>query len=254
MLDNAKREILKHKELYATILVVVLIIISGLVGYKKGYRFQNNFLIGKVGTLSITIPTIQTNIFIDQNRKITTMSDNQTVSIPLSPRSHSVIVSHDGYFPWKKNFAMPSGGNIVLSPIFVTQNATGQIILKNDPEFWEIRSRIIRDILPTKENPRFSTDNFGAMWIEDNAVIVKVQEKMFTVIQPDTVIKNLYFYKDRSDTVVFSTNNSIYVIEVNKEGTQNFIPIYKGKNPYFIARDIGFIYVLDGETLMQVII
>ena len=75
-----------------------------------------------------------------------------------------------------------------------------------------------------------------------------------TVIQPDTIIRNVDFYKDRSDAVIFSTADTVYVIEINIEGIQNFMPIYKGKNPYFIKNDSNSIYVEDGNSLLQVAI
>ena len=90
--------------------------------------------------------------------------------------------------------------------------------------------------------------------IEDNAIITKIGDMIQTVIQPDTIIRNVDFYKDRSDSVLFSMNGSIYVIEIDKQGTQNFIPVFAGKSPAFVKYDVNSIYVLDGDTLMQVAI
>lgn len=252
--NNAKTYLKNNKRLYIALTVVIFIILCGGIGFRLGYRFESNFMIGKIGVVSMEIPFSQTNIFIDQSQKITTSKENENVKFSLSPGNHSVISSHNGYFPWKKDFSMPSGGNLTLSPIFISQNASGLIITKSDSEYWKIKNLIIKDSLPTKDLPRFSTDSFATTWMEDNAIFAKINGKIYKVIQPDTVIKNLYFYKDRSDSVIFSTNNAIYMIEIDKTGTQNFIPIYKGQNPYFIKGDSNYIYVLDGDTLMQVLI
>ena len=254
MEDNVKTKIQENKFLYGAIVLVIFIIILTIFGFKKGYRFQENFMVGKVGVVSLEIPLAQTNIFIDDTKKVTTSKEGELVEISLSPREHTVIVSRDGYFPWKKDFVMESGGNIKFSPVFVSSSPSGTIITKSDPEFWKIINKIITDILPTKEAPRISKDGSVKLWIEDNAVIVEVASTTTTVIQPDPVIRNLYFYKDRSDVVIFSVSSAIYAIEVNKEGTQNFLPIYKGINPSFIEDNLNNIYVLDGETLMQVVI
>ncbi|MCX6702131.1 MAG: hypothetical protein NTX96_02990 [Candidatus Zambryskibacteria bacterium] len=262
MEDNVKTHIKENEFLYTTIILAVLIIVLIIFGYKKGYRFQENFMIGKLGSLSLVIAMPQTNIFIDENKKIVTSQENEIVKFSLSPREHTIIISRDGYFPWKKDFLMQSEGNINFSPVFVSSNPSGSIITKNDPEFWKIRNKIIIDPLPTKNTPRISKDGLVKLWIDGNAVKVEIASNMGsttppqikTVIQPDSAIRNLYFYKDRSDVIVFSINNSIYAIEVDKEGTQNFLPIYKGTAPSFIEGDSNYIYVLDGETLMQVII
>jgi len=46
--------------------------------------------------------------------------------------------------------------------------------------------------------------------------------------------------------------NGVYVIEIDKEGTQNFLPIYKGQKPNFVIVDQNSIYVEDINILMQV--
>jgi hypothetical protein len=53
---------------------------------------------------------------------------------------------------------------------------------------------------------------------------------------------------------MFSVDNAVYAIDVDKEGTQNFLPVYKGTSPSFIEATSSYIYVLDGDTLMQVVI
>ena len=92
------------------------------------------------------------------------------------------------------------------------------------------------------------------MWVEDNAVVTQSGDKTNRVIQPDTVVKNVDFYKNRNDVVIFSLSNSIFVIEANNEGGQNFMPIYQGKDPSFLKASDDSIYVYDGDTLMQVVI
>ena len=254
MEDNVKNQMWQNKFLYASIIVVILIISLIIFGYKKGYRFQENFMIGKLGALSLQIPFSQTNIYIDENKKIVTTEKDEVVELSISPRNHTVMISRDGYYPWKKDISVESEQIIKLFPIFVSKNPSGEIISKEDPEFWQIRNKIIYDVLPTKNTPHLSTDQSTKMWIEDNAVMVQVASTTKTVIQPDPIIRNVYFYKDRSDVLILSVSNGVYAIEVNKEGTQNFLPIYKGVYPSFIEGDLNYIYVLDNGVLMQVII
>ncbi len=254
MEDIAKESKIKKVMVYIWTSIAIFIIASTFIGYKLGYRLKDNLSIGKIGHLNMTIPMPLTSIYIDNSEKIQTKSDNEKISIALSPKTHSVIVARDGYFPWTKSFTVPSNKIINLSPIFVSQNASGQIITQKDPEYWELRSSIIRSILPAKKYPILSSDKKTSLWVEDNAVFVQTGSTTTKVIEPDTVVRNVSFYKDRSDAIIFTTSNSVFVIETDSTGAQNFMPIYRGTQPNFISNNPNFIYVLDGDLLMQVVI
>ena len=232
---------------------VIIMIVLG-IGYKLGYRIQNNFMIGRLGTLTMTLPLQNTSVFVDNNAKISTTKDNETVNISLSPRKHNIIVSKESYFPWTKNVTMPSNGKINLSPIFVSQNATGQIINQNDPEYWKIKNLIDTNELPTKDSPLISFDKSVKVWVENNTVVADINGNLKTIIKPDTIIRNLSFYKNRSDALIFSTSDSVYMIETDTNNIQNFMPIYGGQSPRFVESDSDYIYVEDGQVLMQVMI
>ncbi len=254
-MDNiAKDSFIVKNVKYIWILLIIVAIFSSIILYFLGYRFKDNYTLGKSGTLTIDIPLPLTSVFIDNSDKIVTSKDNETISLTLSPKTHSVIVSREGYFPWTKDFVIPSKGNVALHPIFISQNATGQIITTKDPEYWSLRSKIIRDRVPNIKSPILSEDKSTSLWTDDNAIMIKNQNGTAKVIQPDDAINNVSFYKNRNDAVIFSIGNTIYAIETDTSSQQNFMPIYRGTNPLFIKTEPTFIYVLDGETLMQVII
>ncbi|OHA93570.1 MAG: hypothetical protein A3H52_00740 [Candidatus Zambryskibacteria bacterium RIFCSPLOWO2_02_FULL_39_26] len=254
MPENAKVHILENKKWYGLVTVVLVLLIVSISLYEMGYRFKGDLTLGKLGQLSMSISLPLTSIFIDQSEKITTTKDNETITLPFSPTKHSVIISHDGYFPWKKDFVIESNKTLNLFPIFVSQNATGEIITKNDPDYLRIRNGLVTVPSPDKLTPLFSVDKSASIWLEDNAVMAKIGDKIINVIQPDTIVRNLSFYKDRSDVVMFSTLGSVFVIEIDEKGNQNFMPVYRGQKPLFMKTDSSFIYVLDGEVLMQVVI
>jgi hypothetical protein len=111
--------------------------------------------------------------------------------------------------------------------------------------------------LPTKEKPLASKDGKKLLWIEDNTILVADADATNSakiVIQPDTIVKNAAFYEDRDDVVLFSSSSAVYAIDADKTGGQNFVPVYAGESPDFISGGEGFIYVLDGSNLMEVII
>src|SRR3989344_6259638 len=181
----------KNTKKWAWLGVATAVTLLVLIGYSQGYRFQNNFTIGKLGILSVNLPLSETLIYVDETEKVKTTKDNERVEIKLSPRTHSIITSRIGYYPWTKQFIVPSGGNITLSPIFVSVNATGMIITDKDSEYWKIRDMLEKNQLPAKNSPLESSDKKVIIWADDNAIIAKVGSTTSTIVQPDTVIRNV---------------------------------------------------------------
>ena len=239
---------------YIGVGIIITIFLVGLIGYGLGYRLQKNFTLTKVGVLQMTIPLKDTSIFIDVSKKITTTEENEIVKIKLYPETHEIIVSRDLYYPWKKKFVMQSGKSIAISPIFVSSNPAGFIIGNENPEYFKIRNLISKNVLPTKNIPLISKDFDTTVWVEDNTLKAKVGENEISVIKPVKPIRNIDFYKDRTDTFIFSSDMGVYIIDIGEEGNQNFMPVYKGVKPSFVKNDMNSIYVEDGNNLMQVAI
>ena len=254
-MDNiAKEKNFGEKLKLIWIAIIIFIFVGGLTAYFFGYRFTKNLSIAKSGYLTIKAPLSNTFVYIDNNEKIQTQKDNEEIKVMLSPEVHTIIVGRDRYFPWTKSLEVEPDKEIKINPLYVSENASGQMITKNDPEYWKIRNQITSNKLPTEKTPIISPDNKYSLYVADNTVIAKVGTTTMNVIKPETPIKNVSFYKDRSDAVVFSTGNGVFVIEIDTNSYQNFMPIYKGTKPFFIKNDANSIYILDGEALMQVVI
>jgi hypothetical protein len=254
-MDNiAKEKNFGNKLKLIWIAIIIFVFIGALTAYFFGYRFTKNLSVAKSGYLIIEAPLSNTFVYIDNKEKIQTQKDNEKIRIMLSPETHSVIVGRDRYFPWTKILEIEPNKEIKINPLYVSENASGQMITKNDPEYWKIRNQITNNRLPTEKTPIISPDNKYNLYVSNNSVIAKVGTTTINVIKPETPIKNVSFYKDRSDAVVFSTANGVFVIEIDTSSYQNFMPIYKGTNPVFIKNDSNSIYILDGEALMQVVI
>jgi hypothetical protein len=250
MNDNVKT----IKKSYIFLAVAGFILIIFIVLYSLGFRFAGGLKIGKVGKVSITAPLINTSVYVDKSTKLTTKKDNETLTLKLSPKKHSIIVSRESYYPWKKDFEVKSGSVTKIEPLYVSQNPSGSMIGTLDPEYWSIVNSIRGNKMPTTEKPKVSSDGKVSVWVNDGTIFAKTGDKEIEVTNISTEVKNVDFYKNRSDAIIFSTTIGVYVIEIDATGGQNFMPIYKGQNPYFIANDPNYIYVQDGNTLMQVII
>jgi hypothetical protein len=238
---------------YLTILAIIIIILGAF--YFLGYRV-GTFGIGKQGHIEMTVPFANTDIFADEEKKLTTSDENEKVSIALTPTEHQIIVSRGGYLPWAKKVRISQGERISLIPLFVTSNATGEIITNRDPNYSSIKNAVTRASLPTKENPRLSTDTSTEMWVEANTILIQRGGQTTTVIAPEPVITAAEFYKDRPDVLIFSAGTTIFAIETdaNPENIQNLLPIFTGQTPKFTINDNNSIYVLDGTLLMAVVI
>ncbi len=235
-------------------IAILIILFAGGTLYSLGYRFTDHYTLGRLGTISLVVPLQNTSVFIDASQKITTTKDNEEVKIRVSPKTHLVIVSRPGYFPWAKKVTVPSGKKVVLRPIFITQTTTGQIITVNDPEYYKIKKQVETHLLPTKEKPDISSSGDTKLWYENGTVLAETKTGVKTVLTTDKEVRSVTFFKNRDDAVLVSVGESVFVVEVDSEDTQNILPVYKGQNPMFIQTDPNYIYIVDGNNLMSVVI
>jgi hypothetical protein len=71
------------------------------------------------------------------------------------------------------------------------------------------------------------------------------------ILDGETPIKNIAFWKNRNDVVVMSAGTGIYVFEIDGRGIRNFAPIYEGTDPTFHTASDGTIYIYDQNTLLK---
>jgi hypothetical protein len=250
MNDNVKNK----KIYYFAGGLLALLLLSATVLFSLGYRVTENFSIAKNGYMTINIPLPNTTVIINETKKIITSKDNEIIKVSLPQKAHSLIIHHESFYPWIKEIKVSSNKVTEVSPIFVYQSPSGSIITKNDSEYWKIVNNINKNFLPRNNSPKKSVDGSVSIWVEENKILAKIGEEIIEVVKPEETILNLDFYKNRNDSVLFSAGNGVYVIEINKEGTQNFMPIYKGQKPSFYIDNDNYVFIQDSQNLMQVII
>lgn len=257
----------KHPYLLGISIVSIVVII----GFALGYRIQPNIRIAKDGILEMTLPLKGTVVYSDDKKLTTTSADNQTVIIPLSVKTHDIIIGREGYFPWMAQATIQPETKTILHPIFVTQNTTGQIITQKDPQYWKLRTDITNTKLPTEEKPKEL--NGVLLWIKDNTIYIEERRKddgelrgepttvetriVKKIITPKDTVRSLDFYKDRTDVIIFASDVGVYAMDAVENASDkvvNFFPLYKGIKPIFQKTEHSFLYVLDGENLMMVVI
>jgi len=241
----------KHPYFLTALFIAIVVIIM----LALGFRLQPNMTVSKNGTLEVTFPLASTTLYVDNKKVNTAGNAGEVITKSLSVKTHSVIVARAGYLPWAKDIAIRPNETTVIKPIFVTQNATGQIVTKNDKDYWTLRNQIQSTVLPTETNPKIQ--NGIALWLAGNTVYVKENDSIKTIITPLDTIRSLDFYKDRTDVIVFASDSGVYALEAISDAANNkanFFPVYTGTKPIFLKTDPTFLYVLDGENLLQVVI
>lgn len=78
-------------------------------------------------------------------------------------------------------------------------------------------------------------------------------QEIVAIFNSSALVKSLDFYPGRDDVAVIAVENGIFAIEIDQRKIQNFQPIYKGVDPYFIVDGNSF-YVKDKDTIIKIII
>lgn len=250
--------------------LILAALIGLFVAYWQGYRLSRTG-IAYPGSVTLEVPRTGSQIFVDEKKIQVTATTSESVSIgSLSAGKHTLLVGRDGYWPWQKTVRIPSKGVVEAYPFNVPQNTSGVVITDNDPEYWKFVSAIRAEAVPTAEAKRISTDKSVAAWVDEGGIhaawLLGANRTPYffcpegectdvlNVYHPkdDAVIRSLDFYPGRADVLIIAMDNGVYALDIDKTGTQNFQPIYKGSAPSFILSDSGALLIEDGGHLFEV--
>lgn len=267
--------------------VCFLVALVALSFYAFGFRLTGNFEPVKVGSIEILSNEGEIQIFFDNRDKKVTFQNGAYRIKKVAPGFHSVLISKEGFWPWVKTVAVAADTNRVLSAfIFKMDGLQTKPVPVGEVLYKEALKNIAQNKAP-KVRPWSRTfnneDSFGA-WLDESVPDRKFSKDKSTVLftenntiyvgwvsetepvpsyfceenpcklkMPVTVseepIKSIDFYKERRDVIIFAAGESIYAIEVDREGTQNFQPLYKGVDPYFYQTEEGVLYIKDGNSI-----
>lgn len=79
----------------------------------------------------------------------------------------------------------------------------------------------------------------------------KICENTVIVFNSVAPIKDIDFYPGREDVVLIAVQNGIYVIEIDARKYQNFQPVYKGVDPYFVLSG-NTLYIKDNDNFFKI--
>lgn len=140
----------------------------------------------------------------------------------------------------------------------LTQNRTDESFATSSPDKAE-------EYIYEKVSPRGKV----GLWREGNQILAKWLKsdrslpyyfcegnnencrEIVTIFNSASVVRSLDFYPGRDDVVVIAVENGIFAIEIDSRKIQNFQPIYKGVEPYFIV-DGNTFYVKDRDAIIKI--
>ena len=253
-------------------IIFSLVILVALVFYFKGYRFDKDNFISSPGEVELSVPFSGAIVYLDNVKEKTTDSEGQKINLSaLRPGVHTILISKEGFWPWKKDITILSGAKIKLNSFLVSKTVTGSAITGADPEYESILDMVRKNVF-SEDKKLMSSDNLIKISLENNTIFAEwLQtkesipyyfcsesdlgncENKLKILSPKDKIINIDFYKGNSDLLLIAMGESISVLELNPKGTQNFQPIYKGKEPSFVKNpSSNSIFVSDGNSLMEI--
>ena len=269
--------------------ICIFVGLLSLALYKFGYRLTNQLEPVKVGSIEITSNEDGLQIFLNNREQKVLPENGRYVLKNITPGLHSLVVSKEGFWPWAKTFEVAQN-TVRKLYVFVLpmDGLQTKVLPANTAEYTSVLKSISQSPLPEPKpgslpiaegesltswlesnvpTRKLSVDKSTALYVEDNTVYVAwVSDSeptphyfclenpcKFTipVVVPNDPIKSVDFYKGRPDTIIFITGTTIYLIEVDREGTQNFQPLYKGNDPYFYQNESGTLYIKDGNSISK---
>lgn len=269
--------------------VCFLVALVALSFYAFGFRLTGNFEPVKVGSIEVLSNENEIQIFFDNREKKVTFQNGAYRIEKVAPGFHSVLISKEGFWPWVKTVAVAADTNRVLSAfIFKMDGLETKPIPAGGVLYKEALKNVAQNKVPEVRlwSKTFNTEDSFVAWLDESVPDRKFSKDKSTVLftenntiyvgwvsevepvthyfceenpcklkMPVTVseepIKSIDFYKERRDVIIFAAGESIYAIEVDREGTQNFQPLYKGVDPYFYQSLDGALYIKDGSSVLS---
>lgn len=197
------------------------------------------------GSISLVIPYASSQVFLDNKKELTTLTPNEEITFSgLTAGVHSVLVHRPGFLPWAKDFFLAEKTSVVATPFLLPI----EIIFDETTDtngIYGIYNKLFKEKETHKTSPsqNISIDVAGntitATWIGESSVpyffctneVCDTKQNVFShKVMP---IRYAEFYPNREDLILFAVGEGIYIIEIDKRGTQNFQPLYIGKSPDF---------------------
>lgn len=247
-----------RKIVFWSLFSVFIILATAIPIYQAGYRIDKNFNITQVGGIFIALPESGNQIYLDGKLKKETGYFSASLFIgDLRPKTYSVLVAKDGYWPWTKKLEVKENAVTEAKPFLIRKNIEGKPV-ENNEEIIAAFSNSDSSVIKTAKTDR---KNNVKIWQEGGKIIARWErgfplpyyfsEQEQTIFQTANEIKNWNFFPKRPDLIILSLRNGVFALEIDDRGLKNFQPIYKGYDPNFALLD-NKLYIRDQSTIFEV--
>ena len=249
-------------------LTTIVIVILGLAFFfRSGWKPSGHFNLNG-GTIEITVEEPNTKIYIDNIEEYETKSVNETYTASsVSAQNHSVAISKKGYWPWLKNVDVAKDETVKLRPFSLSQTPMAKEIDTTDPAYTKVRTDFYSHSSPSEWNKLSSPHAIYKVWVDNNTIFAELADGnknpppffcpntvCATRVEVLTSTKNIddvSFYKDFDDVLIFSNEDGVYALDLNKNGTQNFQPYFPFPHARFLRYE-DTLYILVGDSIKAV--
>jgi len=270
--------------------ICIFVALMFFVFYKFGFRLTNQFVPVKVSAIELTSNETDLRIFIDNREQKVALNDGTYLIQNVIPGAHSILVSKDNFWPWTKTVSVAVNDTRKLYAFIFPMNGVVANPVKSGASDYSFAEKGLRnsrmsearaeipDLLPDESlvgwlgknvpDYKISADKSTALYTRDGTIYVawisstEPPPRYFCEVNPCKLvmpvmvsvesIKSVDFYKGLRNMILFSAGKTIYGIEVDREGTQNFQPFSKGDDPYFFETSEGALYIKDGNSISRV--
>ena len=248
-------------------LLVVIILFVFLVATKIKDEMNEQ-------TITLTVPVAGTTIYLNNKKEVVTKKPNEEIVLSPKVGVYLIIAFRNDLWPWQKNFVLQKGEHYVASVFTVKNSPTYSLI----PEYTlkdnvGIQNNAYKEIVALFNNiPKKQTSsnsfvsieinpdgqNISAAWLKEESTLPRffckntVCEETFLVLPASQPVRQISFYPDRDDRIIFSTGTTIWIIELDRNEVQNAQPLYTGNMPEFIQGPGDNLYVKDAGKIMLV--
>ncbi|MBI1957068.1 MAG: hypothetical protein HYS44_01250 [Candidatus Niyogibacteria bacterium] len=251
-------------------IAIFVIIAPPVLFYATGWRITSGFDIERTGGLFIAVPESGSKVYLDGDlERETNFLQSGTLIQNLTPRTYSVLVAKDGYWPWTKNLLIKGSTVVEARALLVPQTVEGTPVTKAAAEYKTALTAIrnadaLATTTPTGPRYGLAKDERGRTeiwwdqnqhiwieWLATSPLPYYLDQQKKIVFQSRSPLHGIAFYPSRDDVILFATENSVFALELDSRGTQNFQPVYKGADPS-LARVGDAIYILDQSALVRI--
>lgn len=253
--------LLRHWIFFSFVAVILFLIAFYLLGFRVGPGPS----IVQVGTVILIDVPERTEIYVDSTRQTVIGGGSGRVSI--TPGTHTLLASVQGYFPWNELVTIGSGETITIRPFFSPTNISGERLIEEDVA--SAKKAIAAVALPTKAEPLLMKDGCVAVYVLQNRVVAENIEGCeplpylcvedtcapTVVFPPADRLRGVTAFPGRDDALLISSGRLVHILELDPRAPRFFAPLYdRGEAPKAIPWTENSILVEDGETVLELFV